>query len=217
MAKAALYVIRDDIQAAAGPHQLCAGQIAGIEAAVHAVRSVFNHNDSDAILLVDATNAFNSLNHSVALHNIQQLCPPLARILINTYRSPASLFVSGDTILSEEGTTQGDPLAMPMYAIAMIPLICRLNNDVTQVWYADDACACGRLASLRQWWDWLCELGPVFGYFPNALKTWLVVKDRCHSEAEGIFAGTNVKITNEGRPYLGSAIGSSLYVRQFVE
>ena len=217
MAKAALYVIRDDIQAAAGPHQLCAGQIAGTEAAVHAVRSIFNDDDSDAILLVDATNAFNSLNRSVALHNIQQLCPPLARILINTYRSPASLFVSGDTILSEEGTTQGDPLAMPMYAIAMIPLIRRLNNDVTQVWYADDACACGRLVSLRQWWDRLCELGPGFGYFPNALKTWLVVKDRCHSEAEGIFAGTNVKITNEGRPYLGSAIESSLYVRRFIE
>ena len=150
VAKAAFCVIRDDIQAAAGPHQLCAGQIAGTEAAVHAVRSVFNHNDSDLILLVDATNAFNSLNCSVALHNIQQLCPPLARILINTYRSPASLFVSGDTILSEEGTTQGDPLAMPMYAIAMIPLIRRLNNDVTQVWYADDACACGRLSSLCQ-------------------------------------------------------------------
>ena len=109
MAKAALYVIRDDIQAAAGLHQLCAGQIAGTDAAVHAVSSVFNHNDSDAILLVDATNAFNSLNRSVAMHNIQQLCPPLSCILINTYCSPASLFVTGDTILSEEGTTQGDP------------------------------------------------------------------------------------------------------------
>ena len=55
---------------------------------------------------------------------------------------------------------------MPMYAIAMIPLIRRLNNDVTQVWYADDACACGRLASLRQldWWDRLCELGLGLGY-----------------------------------------------------
>ena len=217
MTKTALYVIRDDIQAAAGPHQLCAGQIVGTEAAVHVVRSVFNHNDSDVILLVDATNVFNSLNRSVALHNIQQLCPPLARILINTYHSPASLFVCGDTILSEEGTTQGKPLAMPIYAIAMIPLIRRLKNDVTQVWYADDVCVCGRLASLCQWWDQLCELGPGFGYFPNALKTWLAVKDRCHSEAEVIFAGTNVKITYEGRPYLGSAIGSSLYVRQLVE
>ena len=91
VAKAALYVIRDDIQAAAGPHQLCAGQIAGTEAAVHAV---FNDDDSDAILMVDATNAFNSLNRSVALHNIQQLCPPLARILINTYHPlPLCLFL----------------------------------------------------------------------------------------------------------------------------
>ena len=94
MAKAALYVIQNDIQAAAGLHQLCAAQIAGTEAAVHAVSSVFNHNDSDAILLVDATNAFNSLNCAVALHNIQQLCPPLAHILINTYRSlPLCLFL----------------------------------------------------------------------------------------------------------------------------
>ena len=157
-----------------------------MEAAIYAVRSVFNHNDSDAILLVDATNVFNSLNHSVALHNIQQLCPPLARILINTYCSPTSLFVSGDTILSEEGTTQGVPLAKPKYAIAMISLIRRLNNDVTQVWYTDDACACGRLSSLRQWWDQLCKLGPGFGYFPNTSKTWLVVKDKFHSEAEVI-------------------------------
>ena len=109
VAKAALYIIPDDTQVAAGPHQLCAGQIAGTEAAVHAGRSVFDNDDSDAILLVDATNAFNSLNRSVALHNIQQLCPPLACVLINTYRSPASLFVSGDTILLEEGPTQGDP------------------------------------------------------------------------------------------------------------
>ena len=32
-----------------------------------------------------------------------------------------------------------------------------------------------------------------------------------------MFAGTNVKLTSEGRPYLGSAIGSSSYVKQFVE
>ena len=151
-------MIRDDIQIAAGTHQLCAGQIAGTEA--HTVRSVFNSDDSDAMLLVDATNAFNSLNYIVALHNIQQLCPPLACVLINTYRSPASLFVSSDTLFSEEGTTQADPLAMPMYAIALVPLIHHLTNNVKQVWYADDACACGRLLDLRHWWDKLCKDGP---------------------------------------------------------
>ena len=129
------------------------------------------------------------------------------------------LFVSGDTILSEEDTTQGDylSLAMPMYAIAINPLIRHLDNDVTQVWYTDDACACGRLSNLCWCWDQMCKLGPGFGYFPNVSKTWLVVKNRYHSEAEVVFADTNVKITNEGWPYMGSAIGSSLYIRQFVE
>ena len=68
VAKAVLCVIRDDIQIAAGPFQLCAGQVAGTEAAVHTVRSVFDSDDSDAMLLVDATNAFNSL---IKLHS----CP----------------------------------------------------------------------------------------------------------------------------------------------
>ena len=52
-------------------HQLCAGQINGTEAANHAVLSVFNHDDSDVILLINVLNATNnSLNHSIALHNI---------------------------------------------------------------------------------------------------------------------------------------------------
>ena len=101
-----------------------------------------------------------------------------------------------------------------MYTTVMILLIHHLTNSVTQVWYADDACACGRLSSLCQWWDQLCKLGPGFGFFP---KTWLVLKDRCCSEAEVPFADTSVKFTSEGRPCLGSAIETSLYVWQFVE
>ena len=54
--------------------------------------------------------------------------------------------------MSEEGTTQGDPLAMPMYALATIPLINRLRDEtnVVQVWYADDASASGSLSSLPE-------------------------------------------------------------------
>ena len=95
------------MQDASGCIQLCGGQISGIEAAVHAVRSAFESDENEAVLLADASNAFNSLNRQVVLHNIQRICPPLATILINTYRAPTELFVDGDTILSQEGTTQG--------------------------------------------------------------------------------------------------------------
>ena len=85
IAKAILSVIRGDVQDAAGSMQLCGGQIAGLEAAVHAVKSMFAETENEALLLVDATNAFNSLNRNVALHNIQYVCPEIATILINTY------------------------------------------------------------------------------------------------------------------------------------
>ena len=52
---------------------------------VHSVREAFEDDDTEAALLVDASNAFNSLNRMVALHNIRHFCPLIARILINSY------------------------------------------------------------------------------------------------------------------------------------
>ena len=84
------------------------------------------------------------------------------------------LFIDGDHILSQEGTTQGDPLAMAMYAIGTLPLICKLHGDVTQVWYADDASAGGKTSDLRVWWDSLVSYGSHFGYNPtHARHGWL--------------------------------------------
>ena len=110
--KAILSIVRQDILDATGSLQLCAGQTSGTESAVHAARALFQQADTEAVLLVDASNAFNSLNRSSALLNIQRLChgPAFAMILINTYRNPIDLFVDGNVLHSDEGTTQGDPL-----------------------------------------------------------------------------------------------------------
>ena len=59
-AKAILAVVKQDVQTAAGSLQVCAGQEGGCEAAVHAMRQVFHAADDNAVLLVDASNAFNS-------------------------------------------------------------------------------------------------------------------------------------------------------------
>ena len=217
IAKAVLSVVKPDIQEASGCLQMCGGQIAGIEAAVQPGRTAFESNDTEAVLLVDATNAFNSLNRQSALHNIRRLCPPLATVLINTYRAPTELFVDGDTILSQEGTTQRDPLAMPMYALATIPLIKKLKSYSKQIWYADDVAAMGKLADLRAWWNHLTREGPDFGYYPNPSKTWLVTKEGCQAAGLSTFAGTGVNVTSDGRPYLGAAVGSTEYIENYVE
>ena len=150
------------------------GQQAGCEVAVHAMSSLYDSQTTEAILLVDA---FNSLNREVALRNIQHLCPSLSVVVINTYREDIDLFVDGATLLSTEGTTQGDPLAMAMYGIGILPLIKKLQTcDVTQTWYADDAAVAGSRAYIRCWWDMITKAGPMFGYYPNASKTHLIVK-----------------------------------------
>ena len=84
IAKAVLSITQPDIQDALGCQQMCGGQISGIEAAVHAARQAFDSEECEAALLIDATNAFNSLNRQVALHNIRRLCPRIATILVNS-------------------------------------------------------------------------------------------------------------------------------------
>ena len=164
ISKTVLYVTKGDVEDAAGSNQLCAGQLAGIKAAVHEVQHIFSSTETEAILLVDT---FNSINRNVALQNVRIICPSLATILINTYRKASKLFMDNQAILSSEGTTQGDPLAMPFYVLDMLPLIDTLKQscNVHQVWYADDALAAGKFATLKCWWDELCSLSPAFGYF----------------------------------------------------
>ena len=216
IAKAILSVVKDDVLHSTGSVQLCAGQISGVEAAILATNTLFQMDETEAVLLVDANNAFNSLNRSVALLNIRFTCPPLATTLINTYRAHTELFVENEVIWSQEGTTQGDPLAMAFYALSTLPLIEKLPST-TQVWYADDASASGTVDDLKTWWDALNLLGPDFGYFPNSSKTWLVTKPQHLSSAKELFGKTGVNITCEGRPYLGSPLGTEDFVTEFVK
>ena len=58
--------------------------------------------NSQRVLLVDAENAFNSLNRKVALHNIY-VCPALAIVLNNCYQMPSRLIVPGGGELLSKG------------------------------------------------------------------------------------------------------------------
>ena len=153
--KTTLLAVGQYVREVTGALQLCAGQSAGIEAAIHTMRDIFIDDECEGILLVDARNAFNNLNRQVALHNVNRLCPALSKILINSYRSPADLFVGGERIKLQEGSIQGpDPLAMVMYAIASVPLMKKdETTSAKQVWFADDATSSGKLVGLRHWWD----------------------------------------------------------------
>jgi hypothetical protein len=202
----------EDVETQCGTKQLCSGLKAGIEGAVHAMRDLYNANvDSGwGLLLVDASNAFNSINRIAALWNARIQWPRCARFLFNTYRGFSALILQGsdEFLYSREGVTQGDPLSMMLYALAVLPLIDFLEmSEITQNWYADDASAIGPLSRLREWLQLLIQRGPSFGYFPEPQKSYLVVSAENRSAAEAAFDGLGVKIV-DGQRFLGGYIGS---------
>ena len=99
-----------------------------------------------------------------------------------------------------------------MVAVATVPIIRAVQTtSTTQAWFADDVASSGHLLRLHYWWDSLVQLGPKYGYFPNTLKTRLLVKPDKMTEAEEIFADTAVRISAEGKHYLGGAHGSDSF------
>ena len=220
ISKCVMKVVKPDVIEASGSLQVCAGQFSGSEAAVHAMRSIFDADDTDAILLVDASNAFNALNRAAALHNTEVLCPTIATYAINTYRLPSRLFiVGGQELESSEGMTQGDPLSMALYAISLQPLITHLHlvSSTKQCWFADDASGAGSTMQLKTWWDTLAEIGPDYGYYPKDEKCWLIVKPEKEEIAKETFKGTAINITTQGQKHLGAVVGSRSYLTEYVD
>ena len=76
--KAIAGFLKEEIKEAVGPLQVCTGHSAGSETAIHAMSRVFVEEGTDGILLIDASNVFNQMNRSVALHNIQLTCKEMS-------------------------------------------------------------------------------------------------------------------------------------------
>ena len=217
--KCVMNIAKKDVVEVSGSLQLFAGQKSGSEAAIHAMHTLFETDETDGVLLIDASNAFNALNRQAALHNIRVQCPIIATYAINTYRLSARLFIiGGQEILSAEGTTQGDPLAMGLYALSIQPLITSLQGacKIKQCWFADDASGADPVAEVKRWWDTLSAIGPDFGYYPNGKKCWIITKPDGEIIVKEAFKGTAINVTVQGQRHLGAAIGSREYFEEYV-
>ena len=154
--KVTVSTLRDNTITSVGPLQVCAGQESGCEAAVHTMSKMYKEEHTEAVLLADAANAFDFVNRKVFLHNINVVCPSISIYVQNCYTLPSRLFIiRGTEIQSSEGTTQVDPVAMPIYMLSVIPHVLMVleitntntNSDAKMVAYADDFSAAGSILS----------------------------------------------------------------------
>jgi len=216
ISRATTMVLKPELVESTAPLQTCAGLKGGIEASIHAIRRKYEDEETEGILLVDASNAFNALNRKAALHNIQHTCPEFAIFTRNLYRCDADLFLPGseEIISSPEGTTQGGPESMGFYAVATV-MLTRPEPGKWKLFYADDGTGCGKLTDLAEWWSALKVEAPLFGYFPNPPKTWLITKPQFHDRARELLPDVNVTV--EGHKVLGSFVGNKEGTERFVE
>ena len=117
----------------------------------------------------------------------------------------------GQTLLLNESTTQGDPLAMAMYTFGTHPPICKLHKVAKQVWYAGDFAAGSPVENLKKCWDLMYEIGPKYRYYPNSSKIHLLVKQ----DAKTVFRDTGIHITTDGCRYLDNVLVNAAFLKLF--
>ena len=95
--KSVMECTKEDVCTSTSALQMCAGKPAGSEAAVHAMKNMFEEEDTHGVILVDAANAFNAMNRKALLHNITVISPILAKFAHSNYQK------TGNDYSSQEG------------------------------------------------------------------------------------------------------------------
>ena len=127
-------------------------------------------------------------------------------------------------LLSKEGVTQGDPLVMALYGIALLPLAELLREkslEVLQPWYVDDAVMQGKPQDVADTFHELVRLGPMFGYLPEPEKSFAICPLATEVAAKTIFEASGLPVRyRRGHRYVGGFVGSAemknLWVRPMV-
>ena len=210
-------MLKSDILNVTGYQQLCAGLESGCRVAVHAVVDLFQEDTTHGFIQTDARNAFNSINQTLLLHNVKILCTEIATYINNCYMKPSRFFITGgEEISSNEGTTQGDPIAMRIAIPLLTSIISNNTGNMIHIAFADDLTGVGKIHELIEWWKNVLHYGPYLGHYVNELKSWLIMKEEYIEISNETFQDYNIKITADGDPHLGAAVGSNENKEEFI-
>jgi len=219
---------------------LCAGLPAGIEGAVHAMGDAWAEAELNggrtqpkrtnpattmaptteadqpyATLLVGARNGFNELSRKAALWTVQHRWPAGSRFAFNCYRHATQLIIQCNgrpcsVILLQEGMTQGDPILMVIYGVALTPLtemVRKMLPDTLQAWYANDSSFGGTAPHIAAAMQAILEKGPVRGYFPKPSKSILICNPAVRATVQAELGEFSFQY-EDGYRHVGGFIGT---------
>ncbi|XP_022007936.1 uncharacterized protein LOC110907233 [Helianthus annuus] len=176
----------------------------GAEAVLHSANRFLDcyHADGSLVMLtIDFSNAFNLVDRTAMLKEVHRVCPSLSPWVNFLYGQPAGLYVGDNCIWSTTGVQQGDPLGPLLFALALHPLITRVQEQcrlLFHAWYLDDGTIIGPVREVAKALEVISREGPSLGLQLNVRKTELFWPS-CNGEtfAAGLFP------EDIGRPKLG--------------
>ena len=163
--------LKDDIITLAESLQVCAGHEAGCKSLIHPMHTLYEERSGEAVLLVDASNTFNSVNRNEFLHNVEIICPPITLYLKKCYSLSTQLRnISGGKTQLMEGKTQGYLAAIKIHTIVytIIRIVLMLvektlqgnyNTFTVYAVYADDLTVAEPINQHKKQMNLLCRLG----------------------------------------------------------
>jgi hypothetical protein len=159
------------------PFQVGVGVSGGAEAIVHAARRLVTHlPDNHVIVKLDFTNAFNTVRRDLILDTVAEKIPQLYRFVHATYSCEAKLAYGSHTILSREGTQQGDPIAALEFCEAIQKLLLQLQAN-TRFGYMDDLTLSGEMQTVAADVDQIVAAAVSTGLRLNETKCEIIAKD----------------------------------------
>jgi hypothetical protein len=174
-------------------------------------------NSQLAVLLIDAQNGFNKLSRKAMLWTVQHWWPSGSQFSFNCYCHAAQLIIRQpyskpcSIIPSREGITQGDPLSMVLYGLALTPIIKAIHRHAPGTvtpWYADNGAIAGTLPKIATAFALFETLSPCQSYYPEPTKSICLYKPDDFLEGQAQLLPNNFDHWT-GHRYLGGHLGDS--------
>ena len=124
--------------------QFGVGSLGGTEPIIRSIDDSIKTSESDSIVSIDFSNAFNEVSREEMAKQVKEKLPQLYRVVKFLDGTPSQLLALDDTgslhqIESSQGVRQGDPLDPLLFSITISPLLKSLEQFSNhQLGYLDD-------------------------------------------------------------------------------